>query len=322
MQEDSRQRFRTTVWPGGSVPVPPRNVPTLKHFDAQVMGFMAPMTWPVDLPMELYLREVFDLGDLTDLEAIRAFSAKYGPIADPDLVEITPRHVLPFGGAVGPDSHSSIQPRWEFAKEIRRRAITEAPEGWAVPGTPGSSGARGYLLLDEFRVHVRLLRDLTRIWQAHEAGSGYGSVVDQWESQEFDLTTPFGWDMVHIESTLLWFLAEHLNHSLQKFHIGVTIESTIESTPENLLTQMYIGGWRPTLYASLCLQLTNHMAEGATYRRCQNERCRERNRMFVRQRGRAEVGQHRTEGVIYCSRECARAQAQRELRRRRQKGSS
>jgi hypothetical protein len=34
---------------------------------------------------------------------------------------------------------------------------------------------------------------------------------------------------------------------------------------------------------------------------------------FVRQRGRAEFGQHRTSGILYC----ARAQPQRQLRRRR-----
>lgn len=62
------------------------------------------------------------------------------------------------------------------------------------------------------------------------------------------------------------------------------------------------------------LQLYNHLAEGASVRRCANQNC---GRQFVRQRGRAEYGQHRTTGIKYCSRECARAQAQREPRRRR-----
>ncbi|MFD9123567.1 hypothetical protein [Kitasatospora sp. NPDC059571] len=62
------------------------------------------------------------------------------------------------------------------------------------------------------------------------------------------------------------------------------------------------------------LQLYNHLAEGAAVRTCANHNC---GRDFVRQRGRANYGQHRTTGVKYCSRECARAQAQRDLRRRR-----
>ncbi|MFD7645667.1 hypothetical protein ACFV4P_34045 [Kitasatospora sp. NPDC059795] len=66
------------------------------------------------------------------------------------------------------------------------------------------------------------------------------------------------------------------------------------------------------------LQLYNHLAEGSFVRRCGNAN---RGRNFVRQRGRAEYGQHRTSGVKYCSRECARAQAQRELRHRRRSES-
>jgi hypothetical protein len=62
------------------------------------------------------------------------------------------------------------------------------------------------------------------------------------------------------------------------------------------------------------LQLYNHLVEKAEFRQCANEPC---GKTFVRQRGRAEFGQHRTSGILYCSRDCARAQAQRQLRRRR-----
>jgi hypothetical protein len=66
-----------------------------------------------------------------------------------------------------------------------------------------------------------------------------------------------------------------------------------------------------------CLELFNHIVEGAVYKTCANETC---GREFVRQEGRAEHGQHRTSGVKYCSSTCARAQAQREYRRRKQGG--
>ena len=62
----------------------------------------------------------------------------------------------------------------------------------------------------------------------------------------------------------------------------------------------------------------NHIVERAAYLTCANEPC---GRTFVRQEGRAEHGQYRTKGVKYCSATCARAQAQRELRRRKRRES-
>jgi hypothetical protein len=71
-------------------------------------------------------------------------------------------------------------------------------------------------------------------------------------------------------------------------------------------------------YEICCLELFNHIVEEASYKRCANEMCE---RLFVRQQGRALHGQHRNRGVKYCSPECARAQAQREYRRRKARTS-
>jgi hypothetical protein len=72
--------------------------------------------------------------------------------------------------------------------------------------------------------------------------------------------------------------------------------------------------WVDASLVSVCaLELLNHVAEGAVYKRCQNETC---GRLFVRQEGRAKHGQYRKRGVTFCSERCNSQQKQREYRRR------
>ena len=72
------------------------------------------------------------------------------------------------------------------------------------------------------------------------------------------------------------------------------------------------GGEIP-LYSICCLELFNHIAEGASYRTCAKEGCTQ---FFVRQQGDAKQTQYRLKGVMYCSHACKSAQMMRDHRRR------
>jgi len=101
-------------------------------------------------------------------------------------------------------------------------------------------------------------------------------------------------------SEAIFDLTQHLNPALLPFHVRL---------------EPYVFGRdvHVNVYQAACLQLTNDIAERVPYRRCANETC---GKLFTRQRDRSESDRHRMKGVRYCSIACARAQAQRAVRRR------
>src|SRR5262249_43614320 len=97
--------------------------------------------------------------------------------------------------------------------------------------------------------------------------------------------------------------------------VGVRLTPDLEKKWQKPVIAAEFPGSSAPLYEVCAFELFNHIAANEMYRPCQNETC---GRLFVRQWGRAEHGQSRQEGVMYCTASCARAQAQRSFRRRKQ----
>jgi len=96
--------------------------------------------------------------------------------------------------------------------------------------------------------------------------------------------------------------AEYLNDVIASGLSSITPVLSLSSGPGGRDAILELN-----LHALCCLELFNHVAAANDFPRCANESC---GRLFVRDE------RARRRGMRYCSRTCARAQAQREFRRR------
>jgi hypothetical protein len=270
----------------------------------------------VNLPDELYLRELHEL-DLKDSQAILLFANAYGWLGWTAFYDEEFDPLQPFtreGYAYSPDLHldeSKVGLQREANSYFTARLKRELLSGDLLKIQLGSEGLQSLQHLDAFRLHVYLLRDMTRIWGAIAGAWGWDDVFSQWE-------TPADW----------YFLPEPLDSSDEGIGNATRLVMDLVNLGlERLHPQVAPGatarvnaGPRATFsmstFGALCLQLANHVVEGAVYSRCDYAKC---SSLFVRQRGRAKGDRHRRSVVLYCSKSCAQKQARLKMKERLQK---
>lgn len=189
----------------------------------------------------------------------------------------------------------------DAAKHVDKKIPVEAPEKWKFI----NGHHRENIIL-----HLQTAQRAIEIWTASQTEGGLEELTEELVTEAAlhqiwnDLPehkTLADVQGIYIQD-LLDDLTATLNAALGRFSVGIGD----------------LASRQPTIYSVSFLQMYNHITEGAILLGCANEPC---GKLFVRQRGRATFGQHRTTGVKYCSNSCARAQGQRELRRRRRSSS-
>jgi len=292
---DAKSRFRITAaiehWPGQAVPVPPVMVLPVELTDGGFLEYSsldladdrsAWITARRPIPDELYLREFMSL-DLEDSGAVLDFARRYGRLETPGWRDLPTTMMVDEDGPVPTMAELD--------------ALTEAHH-------PRTGGGVYVSHLEVFALHARVLRDIVRMWVAFSEEGSLASAVEAWESPAMRPAAESPEVGVAILLPLL------VDPALQHFHVRCVGHVDGGGTmPDDIM-----GSPHPSVYAAMALQLANHIAESATYRRCHAEGC---GRLFVNQQGRSKYGQHRSRGLLkYCSDTCANRQAQRDYRRR------
>lgn len=153
----------------------------------------------------------------------------------------------------------------------------------------------------EVEAIVICLQVMVRHWIAHVEGSSVGR---PW----IDARLLSG---ANVDDTAWRWWHSIINNGLKTHPPHVRLNWTLTDPGASTVE---VGYTEHGIYSAVCIQLFNEVASGVIGQRCANEPC---GRYFTRQRGRAQAGQNRMTGVLYCSANCAQAQYQRELRRRR-----
>ncbi len=295
MASDKLSNLRITVWPDTRLPVPPvwvHNV--VLHKNKQFGDFLiyqaAAGTGYVSLPEEFYLRELIDL-DLNSNEEILEFSRTFGRLSSPGWRDLP-----------GRDYRQKILhlPQLKTIDYLQNNFLESG-------GYEHDDDKYEYIPIEDFKVHAMTLRNLVRIWLMLSGQFDLQTLRENWQNV---------WKPPHNENNAALHLREFINAGLWPFQVHLKIHYPDSESGSKTFQDSIAGAHFDThsIYSAVCLQIANDIAANAEYKRCASESC---NRLFYRQRGRSEYGFYRTRKVDYCDAHCARAQASRELRRRR-----
>ena len=304
MEWDDNTRLRITPWPGIVLGLPElryRSHPlhgwsfgTRGGIWAQGNVYSSHGSFPALGESYLELAAL----DLPDDKAVHAFVERWGPlgvrwfqdpvsaerIEDTNYSRIFGAASLFAAGNPYADQVAALRDSIEWASE------EAGPDIWVVE------------TLTEFRFGASLIRDVLRAWRWQRDGveppGPWEFLTEMLTPETADNAAEFADDWTH-------GLLSAFYPQFTRLEVRVN-GATHRSDP-------YFSN--VPLLSLMALELYNHACEDAAYKVCQNETC---GRLFVRQGGRAQHGQHRRAGVKYCTSECARAQAQRAYRRRRQ----
>ena len=286
MARDDNTPFRITTWPGNKLPIPWGPDRARYKIEGGTLLATGDFGEPSVDHHEVYL-DLLTVA-LEDEDEILAFVNRHGPLNGFP-------HAEAFNGFTDHRYFgTAIQPHLEHER-------SEALQDYIAADEDDAEVVHMAEPLEEFRWEAGCLRDLVTAWRfVHEGKEPEQFWSWVWEGPQDGYSDP------NTREGAAHLLARGLGLGLGPFrpHIDVGDDPMPyhESVP---------------FYQICCLELFNHITENARYRTC--EKCQ---RVFVRQTGRAEYGQYRSKGVKYCSRECARAQAQRNYRRRKRAPST
>jgi len=252
-------------------------------------------------PAELHLRSLFDL-HLDRPDDVARFLTTYGWIREAGPLDFAVRTYGERRLRVMDELWTDDNPRPDWAHmsfEEMQATRVDLPE---------------YVLAEEVAGRVTKLRNAVRAWDCLSGSSDWASLGREWEGAYMVDREALSFVVAPGDTEMAAaFIDVAINRGLEVFHPRV-FPSTLEGPHLPLSTS------EPDLHEALCLMIYNDVAEGAPYRRCQNDNCGSR---FKRKEGGSPMGQPRTIGTLwYCSVSCQEAQKAREYRRRqRQKGA-